>query len=328
MVTLRQVNQKLPKDHHYIPQFYLNKFSNDPISRENKRVYVLDKERKDEEIKFLPIKRIAFQKNFYTYRTKENSRETLEDMFSIIERAAAKIIKKIEQEKELTIEDRNGLSLFLSLLYLRVPFAKKQFEESTKSLYETIVRKTTAMTSNDSLKAFFKKQGKVLTDEEIDDMKNFAVDEKRSKIEVDIPQEFWIKMMLKLSVKITPALEITDWEFRIAEKPFAYITSDNPFLLVPGRKMEKSEGLGLLTPDAKKIVPLTSKICLIMHEPKEEPITVYSNADKQFYNKINRWVLRHSSRFAYSADRGKIEKMIKLEPELLKPMPKTVVVSS
>lgn len=316
------MNQNLPKDHHYIPQFYLNKFSNDKTNIERKRVYVLDKIAEDKKIRLLPVKTIAFQKNLYTYKTKHGKKETLEDIFSIIEGDAAEIIRKIEQQKELTIQDRNSFSLFLSLLWIRVPYAKNQFESSTKELYEIMARKSIAITPNENLKSFFQKRGKTFTDSEIEDMKDFALNKKRSKIEVDVPQEYWIKMMLKLSVDISPALEITDWEFRIAEKPFAFITSDNPFLLVPGRKMDPFEGLGLLTPDAKKIIPITSNICLIMHEPKKQPITVYGNADRDFYNKINHWVMKYSSRFVYSADKGEVEKMIKLEPKLLKPKPK------
>lgn len=321
------MNSNLPKNHHYIPQFYLNNFSNDTLRKGSKRIYVLDKMAEIKTIKLLPIKNIAFQNNLYTYKTKDGKKETLEDMLSVVEGAAAEIIRKVEQRKELTTQDRNSLSLFLSLLWIRVPYAKDQFERSTKELYEAVARKSVAVTPNESLKSFFQKRGKNFTDKEIEDLKDFAINKNRSKIVVDVPQGYWIKMMLRLSIDISPALEITDWEFRIAEKPFAFITSDNPFLLVPGRKMDPFEGLGLLTPDVKKIIPITSNICLIMHEPKKEPIIVYRSADKTFYNKINHLVMKYSARFVYSADKGKVEKMIKLEPELLKPKSKGFIVS-
>ncbi|KKR15867.1 MAG: hypothetical protein A2695_00080 [Candidatus Levybacteria bacterium RIFCSPHIGHO2_01_FULL_40_83] len=321
------MKQALPKEHHYIPQFYLNKFSNDSIGGNRKRIYVLDKLSKQKNIKLLPIKTVAFQKNLYTYKTRFGKKETLEDMFSIIEGVAAEIIRKIEKQKELNTQDRSNFSLFLSLLWIRVPYAKDEFEKSTKELYEALARKSVAITPNKYLKDFFKKRGKTFTDKEIEDLKDFAINKERSRLNVIVPQEHWIKMMLSLSIDISPALEITDWEFRIAEKPFAFITSDNPFLLVPGRKMHPFEGLGLLTPDAKKIVPITSNICLIMHEPKKEPITVYRSADKAFYNKINHWVMKHSARFVYSADKGKVEKMIKLKSELLKPKPRILTIS-
>jgi len=321
------MNQNLPKNHHYIPQFYLNNFSNDSTRKDNKRIYVLDKLAKDNKIKLLPIKKIAFQKNLYTYKTRVGKKETLEDMLSKIEGIAAEIIRKIKQQKEIDNQDKSNFSLFLSLLQLRVPYAKDEFINSTKELYETVARKSIAMMPAESMKAFFKKRGKIFTDAEIEDLKDFGKNKKRSKVVVDVPQGYWIKMMLLLSVDILPALEITDWEFRVAEKPFAFFTSDNPFMLIPGRRMNPFEGLGLLTPDAKKIIPITANICLIMHEPKEHPVIVYRHADKVFYNKINHYIMKNSARFVYSADRGKLEKMIKLEPELSKPMPRRFTVS-
>jgi hypothetical protein len=321
------MNEDLPKQHHYIPQFYLNKFSNDNANKNGKRIYVLNKIAQEDRIKFLPIKTIASQQNLYTYKTKDGKKETLEDLFSMIEGKAAEVIRKIEKKKELSREDRNNFSLFLSLLWIRVPYAKDKFEKQTRELYEVISRKMVAMTPRESMKEFFRKRGKIFTDDEIDDLKDFAMNRKRSKIEVDVPHEYWIKTMLKLSVDILPALEITDWEFWIATKPFAFITSDNPFILMPGRRMGPLEGLGLLTPDAKKIVPITANICLVMNEPREAPRTFYRLAGKSFYNKVNRWILKHSARFVYSADMGKIEKMIKLEPTLLRPMPKGFMVS-
>lgn len=316
--------QSLPKKHHYIPQFYLRGFSTD-----KEHLYVLDKlAQKDSKFRYQTAESIAFQKHFYTYKTKENKQGTLENLFSQIEGRAAEIIRKVERKQDLDDQDRNDFSLFLSFLWIRVPHSKKEFERATQELYAKIARKSVAITPKQNLKSFFQKRSKKLTDKEIDDLVDFAINEKRSRINVAVPQGYWIKQMLLLGVDISPALEITDWEFRIAEKPFAFITSDNPFLLIPSRPVHPFEDVGLLTPGAKKIVPITAKICLVMHEPQKNPKIVYTNADKSFFQKINNWIVKHSERFVYSADKGKVEKMIKSNNELLKPAPKRFVVGS
>jgi len=313
----------LPKRHHYIPQFYLKGFSSD-----GKHLFVLDKQTSQEErFRYQTINSIAFQKHLYTYQTKSKKKETLEDLFSQVEGRAATVIKKVEQKQDLTDQERNDFSLFLSFLWIRVPYSKKEFERSTQQLYEKIARKSVAMTPKKNLKEFFEKRGKDLTDKEIDDLVDFAINEKRSKITVTVPQGYWIKQMLLLGVDIAPALEIADWEFRIATKSLAFVTSDNPFLLLPSRPVHPFEGLGLLTPGAKKAIPITAKICLVIHEPQKNPRTVYTEADKPFFRKINNWVVKHSDRFVYSADKGKVGKMIKLNKELLKPAPKRLVVN-
>jgi len=313
----------LPKKHHYIPQFYLKGFSSD-----GEHLFVLDKEASESErFRYQSINAIAFQKHLYTYQTERGKKETLEDLFSQIEGRTAAVIKKVAQKQDLTNQERNDFSLLLSFLRIRVPYSKKEFERSTQQLYEKISRKWIAMPLKKNLKEFFEKQGKNLTNKEIDDLVNFAINEKRSKIIVNVPHSYWIKQMLLLGVNIAPALEIADWEFRVATKSFAFVTSDNPFLLLPSRPLDPFEGLGLLTPGAKKVVPITAKICLVIHEPQKNPRTVYTEADKPFFRKINNWIVKYSDRFVYSADKGKVGKMIRHNKELLKPAPKRLVVS-
>lgn len=314
--------QVLPKRHHYIPQFYLKGFSSD-----GEHLFVLDKQTlKDERFRYQTISSIAFQKHLYTYQNKNRKKETLEDLFSQIEGRAARVIKKVELKQNLTDQERNDFSLFLSFLRIRVPYSKKEFERLTQRLYEKIARKSVAMTPKKNLKEFFEKQGKTLSDKEIDDFVDFAINEKGSKITVTVSQGYWIKQMLLLGVYIAQALEIADWEFRIAVKSFAFITSDNPFLLLPSRPGLPIESLGLLTPGVKKVIPITAKICLVIHEPQKNPRTVYTEADKPFFRKINNWIVKYSNRFVFSADKGKVSKIVKLNKDLLKPAPKRLVV--
>ena len=154
-------------------------------------------------------------------------------------------------------------------------------------------------------------EGKIITDKEVADLRSFAMDEKRSNVKVDVPQGYWIKQMIQLGVDIAPAFEICDWYFMLSEQPFAFITSDNPFLLVPSEPVHPFDGLGLLTPGARKILPLTSNICLVMNEPKKNPSTNYIVIDKPFFREINKLTARHAHRFVFSPDLGKIQKISK-----------------
>lgn len=308
-------DQNIPKRHHYIPQFYLKGFSTD-----KEHLYVLDKLAEgDKKIRYQTTESIAFQNNLYTFRVKANRKETLEGVFAQLEGIAAEIIRKIENKRELSSQDRNDLALFISFLWIRVPKSKKEFEKTTKELYEKTARMSMRMRPKESIRKFLQDKGKKMTDKEIEDLINFATNEKRSKIRVDVPQEYWIKQMLTMGMEISPALEIANWEFKIAEKPFAFITSDNPFLLMPSRPID-FDGLGLLTPGAKKIIPITSKICLVIHEPQKDPKAVYTTIDRDLIRKINDWIVKYSERCVYSPDKGKIEKIAKTKKELLEPV--------
>lgn len=316
-------NQNIPKKHHYIPQFYLKGFS---IDRDH--LYILDKlAEEDKRIRHQTTESIAFQNNLYSFQAKDRGKDTLEAAFAQMEGLAADIIRKVENKEELTVQERNDLALFISFLWIRVPNSKKKFERSTKELYEKTARMSIQMTPKENLRKFFESRGEKMTDEELDDLKDFGSNEKRSIIKVDVPQNYWIKQMLAMGLEISPALEIADWEFKVAEKQFAFVTSDNPFLLLPSRPILPFEGVGLLTPGAKKIIPLTAKICLVIHEPQKEPKTVYTKTNKDMVRKINDWIVKYSERFVFSPDKGKIEKIAKTKKELLKPAPPRFKVS-
>lgn len=309
-------DQNIPKRHHYIPQFYLKGFSTDKA-----HLYVLDKLGEvDKRIRYQTTESIAFQNNLYTYQAKGKKKETLEDTFAQLEGVAAKIIRKIESRELLSDQDRYDFSIFISFLWIRTPFSKKEFEKTTADLYEKTARMSIAMRPKEDIKNFFKQHEEELTDQQIDNMIDFATNEKRSRINVEVPQNYWIKQMLSMGLGISPALEIADWEFKVAEKPFAFLTSDNPFLLLPSKRIRPFEGLGLLTPGAKKIIPITSQICLVIHEPQKDPKTVYTTIDKDFIRKINDWITKYSERCVYSPDKSKVEKIAKTKKELLKPM--------
>lgn len=316
-------DQNIPKRHHYIPQFYLKGFSLDRNS-----LFVLDKVAdEDKRIRYQNTESLGFQNNLYTFQAKDRKKDTLEAAFAQMEGLAAEVIRKVENNAELTIQERNDLALFISFLWIRVPNSKKEFQRSTEELYEKTARMSIRMTSRENFRKFFESRGEKMTDEEIDDLRDFGISEKRSAIKVDVPQNYWIKQMLTMGLEISPALEIADWEFKVADRPFAFLTSDNPFLLLPSKPVHPFEGVGLLTPGAKKVIPITAKICLVIHDPQKDPKTVYTKVDKDMIRKINNWIVKYSERFVFSPDKGKVEKIAKTKKELLKPPPPRFEVS-
>lgn len=299
--------QKLPKKQHYIPQFYLKGFSHD-----KNNLWMFDKKLVTQKsIMQLTTKSIAFENNFYTYKSIDKTKETLESMFSQMEGVASNVIEKISGGGEINEQEKSDLAVFLSFLWLRVPKSKKRVNDMTRDLSEQISRKMIMMTPNERIREILSKEGKTISDKEIQEMREFGADEKRSKFVLDIPQNYWIKNMLQMGMDLTPTLQICDWELCIADKQFAFITSDNPFMLIPSRPIVPFNGLGLLTPGAKKVVPLTSKVCLVMHEPNKNPVIKYSMVNKEYFKKINRFTFNNAHRFVFSSDEGKLNKIIK-----------------
>lgn len=300
---------KLPVRHHYIPQMYLEGFSVD-----GDHLYTLDKKTLNSKVRFRYQTKnaIAYENHLYTYQIKDGTKETLEDFFCDIEGKAKTIIGKLSSHEQITVEDRSYFSLFLSYMWLRTPAFKHNSYKTQSKAYEQMTRMMYRFPQQkERMREFFEQRGNPMTDAELDDLIDFATNEKRSEIKLDIPQNYWIKQMLLMGNDLYPLIAMFDWEIYYTKQTFAFITSDNPFFLIPNRKLDPFEGLGLLTPGAKKIIPITSDMCLVMHEPSEIPRLVYTDANKDFFRKINLWVYKRAERNVFSPILGKIEKMYK-----------------
>lgn len=265
----------------------------------------------------------------YTYRTKELKKETLEGFFSQIEGLAKDVIIKLGKREDITPMERGHLALFVALLWFRTPTSKNETLGAQQELTEKLIRDSYHFPQQkERIKKFLEEQGEKKTDEEIDDLIDFAINPKRSKIVVKYPPEHWIKQMLLFADDIYVYLAHCEWEVKHAVKRYAFITCDYPVLLMPSEKPDPFWGVGLLTPGVKKIVPLTANMYLVMHEPqKERFLLTHTISDKDFYNKANEWTMKNSERFVFSADLGKLQKIVKLKPELAKPMGKRYIIS-
>jgi len=316
---------KLPKKHHYLPQFYLKGFSQD-VSH----LHIFDKKAKKEDARFRyqTTEKIAYENNLYTYRTKDLKKETLEDFFSQIESMAKKVITKLENKDDITPRQRGHLALFIALLWFRTPTWKTETLGVQSELAEKMIRKKYHFPQQKELiRDFFKKEGRNFTDEELDDLIDFATNPKRSKISIKFPPEYWIKQMLTLANDVYVYLAHCGWEVKHATRKYAFLTSDNPVLLIPSEKPHPFYGVGLLTPGVKKTIPLTSNLYLAMHEPQEELVLFHTTADKEFWKQANIWAMRNAERLVFSPVLGKIEKIVKTKPELAKPRGKRYRIS-
>ena len=296
------------KKQHYIPQFYLKNFSQD-----GERVYIYDKAKGERgEIRYQTTVEVAHQNHFYTYRTKKGTKENLEDFFCQFEGDAATIIEKVHKERKITQEEKEKLALFVAFLHTRTPASKARTEEMINKTGEKISRMMFKIEPKERLKKFFKeKEGREFSDEEIDDLVDFAVNPKRSRIEFEVPNEYWIKLMLETGAEIAPLFFGMDWLFVFTDSPYALITSDNPFLLVPPDDHDRFWGVGLMTDKAQKIIPLRSDMCLIMGDFKEDPVIKFGDVEKSFFRQVNEHLILECERFCFSPEEGKLQKLVK-----------------
>lgn len=296
------------KKQHYIPQFYLKNFSED-----NEHIFIYDRKKGQKgEVRYQTTIDVAHENHFYTYRTKQGTKNNLEDLFCKIEGDAASAINNVYAKHKITDEEIGQLAIFIGFLHTRVPTFKRETEEMSVKATEKIARMMLENTPKEKFKEFYiKKEGRVPTDKELDDIIDFGVNPKRSILKVTYPKEHWIKMMLNLGVEAGKHFSEMDWLFLFTKKTYAFITSDNPLLLVPPQVSDLFRGVGLLTPGAKKIIPLRPNMCLMMGDANKRPTIKFGEARKVFIQQLNRYQMVNCERFCFSPEKGKLERLVK-----------------
>lgn len=84
------------------------------------------------------------------------------------------------------------------------------------------------------------------------------------------------------------------WRFHWSPPGFSYITSDSPVILMPQPPLPV-ERAGLLTPGARKFVPLSSRCGLTLYDPG--PGTTYGDLPADIVEGLNDMVALNSQRF-------------------------------
>lgn len=295
--------QTEPKRHHYIPQFFLKGFSAD-----EKKVWVFDRYKK--EYRQESIRKTGAETKFYSYTVK-GKEETLEGVFSMVEGLAKPILEKVLLGKDITEQEKADFSMFLAIMRVRVPDFKKSTEEGGELMYKKYNK--IMFSDEENIKAMAKERKVSLTDNQVKELKDFVSDE--SRYYVTFPKNYWLGLMLKLSLDVASAFIGMNWHFVHLKKRFALVTSDNPVVLVPPKDYDPNGfyGVGLITPGASKIIALDSTLCLFMGDLVERPWIKHAKDDnKELLKWINYKTSENSDRFVYSPDKGKLEKIVKV----------------
>lgn len=289
-----------PKRHHYIPQFYLKYFSQD-----QNNLWVFDRVKK--EYRLQGTRKIASENKFYTYTVK-GKEENLEDLFGQIEGLAKPILDKLLNKEEITMQEKADFSMFLGALRVRIPDFKKWTEESGEKMYKKFNKLT--FSNREYVEKMIKKSGKKVSEQEIDELMDFATDE--SRYDVKFPPGYWLGTMLRLSLDIADIFIDSNWDLYHFDKKYALLTSDNPVVLVPPKNYDPFYGFGLATVGTVKVIPLSSNVCLVTKELTKTPEIVHKDStEKDLSRWFNRIVATNSDRFVFSPEKGKLEKLVK-----------------
>ena len=290
-----------PKRHHYLPIFYLEKFSKNNILSVFDRELNAYRER--------PPISTAVKKHYYTIKDDEGNKNVeIEKFLSQIEGDAKPIIAKLEKNENISEEDKERLSVFISFLINRVP----DFEKSTNKFVEKIVEMTGNMMFCDE-----KRTKSVIDQYEQETGKKMDISpeelfefHKDGDFKYIIHRNFSLEMMRNTSLEIAHYFKQMNWILFHAPHITSFITTDNPFALIPPDNHKNSiYGTGIATPGAKKIVPLTQSLCLMMLD--HGTLTKHKDIDRKLVKEINIKIAWFADRFVIGRDEALVKRIVK-----------------
>ena len=292
-----------PKRHHYLPQFYLERFCRDGL------LWVYDRE-KNEYRQQTPIN-TALENQHYTAVGPDGQKHTdIEKLLSFIEGKTAPIIEKIDKKEKINPEEKEMLATFISFLKVRVPDFEKTINEANEKMLKKVSQ--FLFSSEESTAAFIKKferdTGKasgILPK----DLMEFVQGDHYT---VNFQREMYLSMMVEMGQKTIIYLLNMDWLFLQSPDVTSFITSDSPFILIPPKDYNPSGfyGVGMLTYGAKKVIPLSQMTCLVICDRGER--IVYGGVSRENVRKINFSVAHDCDRFLIAKDKALLEKMVKV----------------
>ena len=290
-----------PKRHHILPKSYLARFCC------NGQLCVFDRELSQYRLQ-TPIN-TAVQGYYYTLIDEEGNKNTEieSSLLSDIEGGTNPIIDKIDSHKPISPDEKEMLALFVAFLKVRVP----DFEKSVNESYERVERrKARIMFSNEErIEAMMRKRESEL-DERMKispkELMDFVLNE---KYDVIPHRNESLLVMLSLSKKFTNLFQQMEWLFLCSPEQTSFITTDNPFTLVPPPDSNSFYGVGIATGGAKKLVPLSRKSCLMMCDRGDH--IGYHEISRQEVRNVNLRVAANCDRFVIGRDEALVRDMVK-----------------
>jgi len=265
----------IPKRHHYLPQFYLEHFCRDGS------IWIFDRDTK--KYRRDGTQNTAVISHYYSAEGIEGERRAdIEAMFARIEGAAAPVINKLSCAEPITTTEKEELSLFLGFFVGRVPQFERMIQEAVEPLIKRItqVAFATPERAQDALEQVAEHTGEPvdITHEQLEGLVDFA---QRGDYGVETHRNFSLYSMLNMGMEVSNCLRQMDWFVLHAPAEKSFVTTDAPFTLAPPPDQDPSSllGVGITTPGAIKLFPLTQNTSLWMGDHGQILAHVQLNED-------------------------------------------------
>ncbi len=317
------------KKHHYIPQFYIEGFTNNKgevfvlehatgkINKQSKygtfhkyKFYSVDftKHPKRDPESAQKIKKSLGIDHIDISNVKEYP-DMIEDLLSDVENISAPIIKKLIKGEQISTREKMNLSTFIALMYTRTPAFHSFVSELEKQVMEKDIKKI--FSQKEKVKDTYNKMLEEGYEDKIDLKELFKfVEDKKYKI--GIPKELTIQYMLIGTSVIDRLLYKKTWFIMEAPTSTSFITSDNPVFMNHPIVYEKGAfSVGVETPNVEVFFPLSKELLLVMKDTKDGITIKYKKFDRARVRNLNKLTFFHSGEYVVGRDLELVERLNK-----------------
>ncbi|MBL8113356.1 MAG: DUF4238 domain-containing protein [Acidobacteria bacterium] len=279
-----------PKQHHYLPQFYLKGFC-----RDGKHFWVFDCKREKLRPRTTPFN-TAKQSHYYSFTDPDGYRSTaIETYLSRLESAAGPHLETLRRRGPLSPAALSELALFLAFLHTRGP----SFERFTQQLYDSTTKAFMQLISRQpgAIERMLAETGDDVT---LAPEIRRSFENKEGQYEIGSRERLFLMLELGLG-DLPKVLDASGWCVLHAPADAAFVTSDRPFTEIPPPATPGKPRPALLSPEGMKFIPLALDMALTIHG---EPRLAHVDARPDEVSKFNRLIALQAEELIIGPDEG------------------------
>lgn len=296
-----------PRQHHYVPRFYLSGFADPTILQRENREVIWVYERGKDPRRSSP-RNEAKQRDFYSCK-QDGSKDTgAEKWFANLEQRVAPIIAGLMRDRrDITESEKAWLALFAGTMQVRTPAGRRLAGNRIDPLVTKIMKEAAADVS--TFRKFVEENSdpaymgdfNVEDAEQVEGLRQAFLNGRGE--EISAAPDFQLISMIEVGKKVGGVLFEMNWQTIYCESQERFLTSDDPVTCwvmdVKANRLHLREGVD--RPGANVWFPLCSGICLRMTRDCDPGAGRWIDSGIRY---INKTIIMCADRWIYASERS------------------------
>lgn len=264
----------IPKKHHYLPQFYLDRFKISPQEGKYPHIYRIEKSASPKATS-PAIKDTGCKRDYHTldFDKKDKDRQTVESVLSKIESNQANMINSICENSKISEDQKVPLAEFITTMRFRVPAFKRNIESSLEGIVESTFK-------------ILMHQGKLPRPPE--ELEEIIQKQGYDFLKVNIANWKILQHMFEMAFQSENSTLLKEMKFQLIIIPDGhyFITGDSPVALYhPDYNSIKPYGVGPTFKEIELTFPISKKLLIKLTWYGEEGVIKSKEDEVQEYNR-------------------------------------------